>query len=158
MRLLVPAAVLLCTAVPALAGDSALERMMRGESAMQGKKLEKAIAKAEQHPLGSRENPVRVTMPVGQRAYLSRQRCSDGKAPEFQRAGNVGPGPYDNIVDLYIVVCKDGEPKRSEVFMDMYHSPHAEQRPLPGFAGPEPIAEPIPVPVPLPEPVKEPTA
>ncbi len=120
-------------AAPLQAQDDVLARMMRGESAMQGKELERAIAKAEEHPLGSRENPVRVSRPQGQRAYLATLRCSDGKAPRFQRAGNLGPGVYNNIVDLYIVECDGAEPARSEVIMDMYHLGRTEDRPVPGF-------------------------
>lgn len=131
------------TAVPATAqDDDAFARMMRGESAMQGKKLEKAIKKAEQHPLGSAENPVRTTMPRGEHLYLSRLRCSDGKAPAFYREGNVGPGVYGNIVDLYIVTCKDAEPGESRIYMDMYHGGFIETRPVPGFTAVVPLEKP----------------
>jgi hypothetical protein len=121
-------------AQPALAGDEdVLARMMRGESALQGEVLERAIAAAEAAPLGSKANPVRVTQPQGQHAYLARLRCSDGKAPEFERRGNVGPGPFGNIVDLYDVRCMGAEPASSEVYMDMYHGGFMEARPVPGF-------------------------
>lgn len=110
-----------------------LERMMAGESALQGKDLERAIRKAEESPLGSQANPVRVSMPAGQRAYLARLRCSDGKAPRFERHGNAGPGPFGNIIDIYAVECQGGTPTSSTVFMDMYHRGFAEQRPVPGF-------------------------
>ena len=132
------------TASPALA-DKALDRMMRGESYLQGKDLEKAIEKAEQHPLGSAQNPVRTTRPQGQRLYLSRLRCSDGKAPSFYRQGNVGPGPFGNIVDLYKVSCGEAEPRESDVYMDMYHGGFIESRIVPGFADSTPKAEPVPV-------------
>lgn len=110
-----------------------LERMMAGESALQGKKLESAIRKAEESPLGSQANPVRVSMPAGQRAYLARLRCSDGQAPRFERHGNAGPGPFGNIVDIYAVECQGGTPASSTVFMDMYHRGFAESRAVPGF-------------------------
>ena len=125
---------MLLGAQPVLAGDDdVLARMLRGESAMQGKELERAIAAAEASPLGSKANPVRVTSPQGQHRYLARLRCSDGKAPEFQRRGNVGPGPFGNIVDLYDVRCISGRPATSEVYMDMYHGGFIEARPVPGF-------------------------
>lgn len=136
----------LAIASPAQAQDR-LSRMMAGESWLQGKDLEKAIAKADKHALGSKENPVRVARPEGQRRYLGRLRCSDGKAPKFYRAGNVGEGPFGNIVDLYIVTCEGGEPKESQIHMDMYHKGHDEQRLVPGFAYevvPEPERAPAP--------------
>jgi hypothetical protein len=106
--------------------------MMRamGLKGMSGKKLAKAIAKAERNPLGSKANPVRENMPEGQLAYLSRLRCADGKAPAFDRAGSVGTGVYGNIVDLYSVTCPGAAP--TDVYMDMYHD-GPENRPLPGF-------------------------
>jgi hypothetical protein len=140
------AAASLAFAAPAQAQDR-LSRMMAGESWLQGKDLEKAIEQADKHVLGSKENPVRVARPEGQRRYLSRLRCSDGKAPKFYRDGNVGEGPFGNIVDLYIVTCEGGEPKESQVHMDMYHKGYAEQRLVPGFANevlPEPERAPAP--------------
>lgn len=119
-------------AAPAQA-DKTPERMLRGESALQGKQLEKAIARAEAHPLGSPENPVRVSMPQGERAYLAKLRCSDGSAPAFAREGNVGIGVFGNIVDLYRLRCATGAPAEAAVYMDMYHPQHAESRAVPGF-------------------------
>jgi hypothetical protein len=136
--------VLALSASPALA-DKAMDRMMAGESYLQGKDLEKAILKAEEHPLGSAKNPVRTTMPQGQRLYLSRLRCSDGKAPQYYRAGNVGAGPFGNIVDLYKVSCPGAEPLESDVYMDMYHGGFIESRIVPGFADSTPKAEAVPV-------------
>jgi hypothetical protein len=107
--------------------------MMRGESALQGKKLDKAIARAEAHPLGSLENPVRASMPPGQHAYLAQLRCSDGQAPAFRRAGNVGVGVFGNIIDHYVLRCATGEPAEASVYMDMYHRGHTESRAVPGF-------------------------
>ena len=135
------------SASPALADrtDKALDRMMAGESYLQGKDLEKAIKKAEEHPLGSAKNPVRTTMPQGQRLYLSRLRCSDGKVPTFYRQGNVGEGPFGNIVDLYKVSCPGAEPLESDVYMDMYHGGFIEERIVPGFADRAPKPEVAPV-------------
>lgn len=138
---------------PALAaGDDALARMLRGESAMTGKKLDRAIEHAAEFPLGDRRNPVRVTMPQGQRLYLARLRCSDGQTPSFYRAGNAGFGPFGNIIDIYIVTCADGTPARSEIYMDMYHAGFMETRPVPGFTtgpadrAPPPASPPAPPP------------
>lgn len=110
------------------AADDPYAAMLRGEGAMQGKQLEAAIEKAAQHPLGSMKNPVRAHMPGGQRAYLSRLRCSDGNSPTFQRIGNMGVGPYGNFVDAYGVECGSGTPADAVVHLDMYHPGHKESR------------------------------
>jgi hypothetical protein len=120
---------------PALAAseDQLLERMLRGESAMQGQELERAVTAAEAHPLGSKENPVRVAMPPGQRAYLARLRCSDGRTPRFHRRGNAGVGVFGNIVDIYDVRCIDAEPATRAIYMDMYHRGREEELAVPGY-------------------------
>lgn len=129
---------------------NAMARMMAslGGGGKTGGKLEKAIAKAAAHPLGSEKNPVRANMVQGQHDYLSRLRCGDGQAPSFQRAGNIGLGVYGYIVDKYLVSCARAEPV--SVIIDMYHV-HTEQQPVPGFtmaaeaAPPPPPAPPAPV-------------
>lgn len=138
MRILI-AAIAGCIALacaPATAADDTakmLERMAAGESWLQGEDLERAIAKAEGAPLGSRENPVRVAMPMGERAYLAKLRCSDNRTPTFHRLGNVGSGVFGNIVDDYVVSCGAAAPGEVHVFMDMYHPDHSETRAVPGF-------------------------
>jgi hypothetical protein len=54
--------------------------------------LQRTIAAAAAHPLGSAENPVRVAGPEGTQAYLARLKCSDGSAPRIgaKREGGVG--------------------------------------------------------------------
>jgi hypothetical protein len=81
--------------------------------------------------LGSQNNPVRCEMPQGQRAYLSRLRCSDGKPPTYRRTGNFGMGVYGNIIDGYQVRCEGKEPVM--IFMDMYHEGYIEREAVPGF-------------------------
>lgn len=110
-----------------------LERVLAGESQVQGSALDRRVAAAERHPLGSRNNPVRVELPPGQRAYLQRLRCADGRAPSFVRTGNVGVGVFGNIVDAYRVNCGEARPGQVDVYMDMYHRGHVENRPVPGF-------------------------
>ena len=112
-------------------GDADLERMLAGQSAVHGARLDAAVAEAGRHPLGSMKNPVRVEMPAGERAYLARLRCADGAAPRYERRGSGGLGPYRNIVDFYEVTCAGAEPV--EVVMDMYHAGHVEDRAVPGF-------------------------
>ena len=80
--------------------------------------------------LGTKGNPVRCSGPPGERAYLNRLRCSDGKAPKYHRIGSYGLGPYGNILDGYNVKCEEKDPVT--VFMDMYHD-HVEKEPVPGF-------------------------
>ncbi len=101
-----------------------------GQAGLEGRALAVAIAQAERHPLGSKANPVRENMPAGEIAYLKRLRCRDGQVPAQERVGNVGPGVYGYIVDLYKVTCP-GAPA-TEVYMDMYHD-GPEHRPIPGF-------------------------
>lgn len=126
--------ILLAAAVPAGAQNKpnearSLSRSM-GMEGLSGKKLKKAIAKAEKSPLGSEANPVRENMPEGQRAYLARLRCADGTSPKAERRGSVGVGVFGNIVDLYSVTCAGAEPV--PVHMDMYHD-GPELRPIAGF-------------------------
>jgi hypothetical protein len=80
--------------------------------------------------LGSQANPVRCSGPPGERAYLNRLRCENGKAPKYFRIGSYGKGPYGHILDGYNVKCEDKDPVT--VFMDMYHD-HIEKEPVPGF-------------------------
>lgn len=125
-------AAMLCVSAPAQAKDPFAD-MMAGKSATKGKKLEKAIEKADAHPLGSEKNPIRAAMPQGQRAYLAQLRCSDGKAPDFNRIGNMGIGAFGNIVDAYSLRCEGGEPATTTVYMDMYHAGYRETRAPTGF-------------------------
>lgn len=102
-----------------------------GGGGLEGKRLKKAIEKASVFPLGSAKNPVRVNMPGGERDYLLRLRCSDGAAPQFERGGSTGDGPYGYILDVYSVACPGQAPV--EVYMDMYHD-EPETMPVPGFS------------------------
>lgn len=113
--------------------DAVLDAMMSGRSVVSGKALDKALEQAAAHPFGSRENPVRAAGPAGQREYLSRLRCADLKAPQFERGGSAGASPYGNMMDVYQVNCPGSEPADARVFMDMYHAGHVERRPVPGF-------------------------
>lgn len=150
-KLVAAAALLLApAAVPAAQpGDGkppvdmqAIERMLGGHSQIEGDELQRRVAAAAAHPLGSERNPVRAAMPPGQRAYLSRLRCADGVAPRFRRIGNFGLGVYGNIVDGYQLSCAGGVPADQIVYMDMYHAGHVEERPVPGFTIAAPPARP----------------
>ena len=94
--------------------------------------LREALDEAAAFPLGSDKNPIRADMPPGQRAYLARLRCSNGRAPQFERGGSVGAGPYGSILDVYNVRCVGALPAQSSIYIDMYHN-HVETRPVTGF-------------------------
>ena len=65
--------------------------------------------KVSEHPLGtSGHNPIKADGPRGQRDYLARLICPDGRAvTSFSRAGSVGISPYGFMMDLYQVECRD---------------------------------------------------
>lgn len=92
-------------------------------------------AEIEKHPLGSAENPIRVSGPAGERKYLARLICANGeKVSAFSRSGSTGFGPYGSILDVYVVICDtDQGAVNHTVFMDMYHDNHVETRPAHGF-------------------------
>ena len=96
-------------------------------------RLREAIAAAEAHPLGSRQNPVRVAGPSGERAYLARLRCADGSVPRIGPRSNAGVGVFGTVVDVFPLDCGSAAPGRVSLVMDMYHSSHREERAPPGF-------------------------
>lgn len=105
-----------------------------GGGRLKGAALEAAIRTASGHPLGSRENPVRVNRPEGQWAYLGRLRCTDGAPPAYERVGNFGPGVFGSIIDGYQVVCGgEAGPREALIYMDMYHPDYVETSAPPGF-------------------------
>lgn len=110
--------------------NGARDMMLELGGGLRGKALKTAIEKAEAYPLGSEENPVRENQPQGQQAYLRRLRCPTGEAPSFERAGNIGEGPFGFIVDLYKVTCPEQQPV--DIHIDMYHD-GPENRAVPGF-------------------------
>lgn len=97
------------------------------------KDLEARLKKAEAHPLGSKENPVRVNMPAGEHMYLRRLRCKNGAPPVYFRVGSFGEGVFGNIIDGYDVKCEGSEPAQSMIYMDMYFPAHNETQAVPGF-------------------------
>lgn len=107
----------------------ALSRLLGGEPV---KVDEKELAK---HPLGSKENPIRVGGPAGQRSYLKRLVCDNNEpVSSFNRQGNAGPGPFGSIVDIYEVLCDTNKGVVTHsVYLDMYHGDYEETRPAAGF-------------------------
>jgi hypothetical protein len=108
-----------------------LMQQLTGEASMSPAEVER-LSESSEHPLGAFENPVRANMPAGQRAYLRRLRCADGRAPSFERLGSYGSGPYGSVVDGYEVDCGEAAPGQVMIYMDMYHR-HVEAEATPGF-------------------------
>lgn len=95
--------------------------------------LQRAIAAAAAHPLGTLANPVRVGGPEGARAYLARLRCADGSRPRIGPRVDGGVGAYGTVVDGYGLDCGSGAPGRAQLVFDKYHEEHVETRPPSGF-------------------------
>ena len=140
MRLISFALALFVLAIPANA-QKPTEAEQRPESLLEQlglapdpERLRAAIEAAEAHPLGSRENPVRVGGPRGERAYIARLRCADGSSPRIGQRANAGVGVFGTIVDVYPLDCGSAAPGRVSLTMDMYHSDHVEDRAPPGFS------------------------
>ncbi|WP_053080604.1 hypothetical protein [Methylobacterium variabile] len=133
-RLSASLAVALCLSGPARAqsgGGPDLDFLLQMSGRVSGEELASRVAGAGAHPLGSRDNPVRVLGPHGERAFLARLRCPAGDAPAFGRIGSFGEGPYGSILDGYGLRCGDGT--SATVYMDMYHPGHDERQAPAGF-------------------------
>jgi hypothetical protein len=87
--------------------------------------MRRLIAAADQHPLGTRENPVRVAGPDGERAYLARLHCPDGAAARIGARREAGVGPYGSVVGGYEVICGGAI---SIIVFDMYQEENQETR------------------------------
>jgi hypothetical protein len=95
--------------------------------------IEAQAAAAAVHPLGTAENPVRVGGPEGERAYLARLRCANGRTPEVGARREAGVGAYGSVVASYPLDCGAGASGRASVVLDMYHEEHRETRAPAGF-------------------------
>ena len=125
----------LCLSGPATGqsgGGPDFDFLIQMSGRVSGEELASRVAAAGVHPLGSRDNPVRVLGPPGERAFLARLRCPAGDAPAFARMGSFGEGPYGAILDGYRLRCADGTD--ATVYMDMYHPGHDERQAPAGFA------------------------
>ena len=81
--------------------------------------FEPDLEEIAKHALGAKGNPVRCNRPGGERAYLDRLRCQNGRKSKYSRIGSFGGGPYGNILDGYDVKCRGAD--SVTIFMDMYH-------------------------------------
>jgi hypothetical protein len=95
--------------------------------------LDRAIAAAEAHPLGSLENPVRVAGPDGENAYLARLRCTDRSVPKIVAKAPGGPDAYGSMADMVSLDCGVAAPGKRTLAIDIYHEEHIEKRPPAGF-------------------------
>jgi hypothetical protein len=95
--------------------------------------LEQEIAAAAAHPLGSLLNPVRVGGPEGARAYVGRLRCADGSPLKVSGRSAGGIGAFGSVTELYALDCGAAAPGRAELFLDVYHEEHQENRAPLGF-------------------------
>lgn len=112
------------------ASQELLDQVGQGSSDAE---LERAIAAAAAHPLGTPANPVRVGGPEGARAYLGRLRCSDGSVPRIGARAAAGVGAYGTVVDAWPLECSAAAPGSASLTTDMYHGDHVEDRAPPGF-------------------------
>ncbi|MDB5699386.1 MAG: hypothetical protein JWN69_2190 [Alphaproteobacteria bacterium] len=139
--LLIPLAAAALLAAPASALKPPREESPTPRALLDGvgigtsdEELDREIAAADRHPLGSRDNPIRVGGPEGERAYLARLRCADGSPPAVGARTAAGIGAFGSIVASYLVDCGIGGAVKAELVMDMYHEGHVENRAPPGFA------------------------
>ena len=110
--------------------EQLLAQMGSGNS---DEEIARAIAAAAAYPLGSVENPVRVGGPEGERAYLARLRCANGKAPGVGARASAGVGAFGSVVAAYPLDCGAAAPGQGKIVMDMYHEEHVETRAPAGF-------------------------
>ena len=96
--------------------------------------LQRAIAAANAHPLGSAENPIRVAGPEGSRSYIQRLRCADGSAPKVGMKEEGGVGGYGSVLALYPLDCGAAAPGKVDLRVDIYHEEHVETRAPAGFS------------------------
>lgn len=95
--------------------------------------LARAVAAASAFPLGSAENPVRVGGPEGERSYIARLSCADGKRPKVGARAAAGVGAFGSIVGAYPLDCGAASPGKFRLVMDMYHEEHREAQAPAGF-------------------------
>jgi hypothetical protein len=135
LAFLLPALLL---AAPAAADDlgkrnAPPEKLMAGIGAgVSDAELQAEIDAAAAFPLGSLRNPVRVGGPEGRNFYVSRLRCGDGRPPHVTPAVPGGTGGFGTVTELIALDCA-AAPGRFDLFLDLYHEEHVEDRAPAGF-------------------------
>jgi hypothetical protein len=107
--------------------DQLMARMNQTSPEEEMRQLEEA---ANQHPLGTIANPIRVGGPEGEHAYLGRLRCADGSQLRIGARHDAGIGGFGSVVGAYEVSCA-GVP--TQIAFDMYQEEHVETRAPAGF-------------------------
>jgi hypothetical protein len=137
---------ILSMTLAALAAAAAPQRPLREQSPVpkdilaaagsgnSDEEIERAIAAANAHPLGTAANPIRVGGPEGARAYLATLRCADGKSPRIGAAREGGVGAFGSVLQLYPIDCGGAAPGRLELNVDHYQEEHSESRAPAGFS------------------------
>ena len=95
--------------------------------------IERTIAAANAHPLGTAANPIRVGGPEGARAYFATLRCADGKSPRVGTPRQGGVGAFGSVLQLYTLNCAPAAPGEVELNVDLYQEEHSETRAPAGF-------------------------
>jgi hypothetical protein len=123
------------TAMPPIGQRTATPQQLLAQSAAGDVEAEIAAQAdaAAAYPLGTAENPVRVGGPDGERTYLARLRCANGRAPQIGERREAGVGAYGSVVAAFALDCGSAAPGRASVVMDMYHEEHRETRAPAGF-------------------------
>lgn len=135
MRRLTLLLIALASAAPAAAAQDSTPRQMMEQMGLapSQREVRRSVERARGEPLGSARNPVRVSGPGGEHAYINRLRCSDGRTPRIGQRSNAGVGAFGSIVDVYPLDCGEAAPGQVDLVMDMYHDDHEETQPPPGF-------------------------
>lgn len=95
--------------------------------------LAREEAAANAFPLGTLKNPIRVGGPEGERAYLARLRCADGRAPKVGAKREGGVGAFGSVTDAVTLDCGAAAPGKAELILDIYNEEHVENRAPAGF-------------------------
>lgn len=95
--------------------------------------IARAEAAAAASPFGSLQNPVRVGGPEGERAYVARLRCADGRPPRPGAPHPGGTDPYGSVAELVALDCGTAAPSRTEIAIDLYFEEHREDKAPGGF-------------------------
>jgi hypothetical protein len=140
--LMVAAVAVFAAAAPASAqGSEALKQARVSPEALladlgvgsSDEEIARQVAAASAHPLGTRENPVRVGGPQGQQDYITRLRCEDGREPKTSIREDAGIGAFGSVVQAFQLDCGAAAPGNVRLVMDMYHAEHREERAPLGF-------------------------
>ena len=83
-----------------------------------------------QEPLGSKENPIKCDGPAGEIQYLRRLSGPNHEPLVFERMGSISVKGNPNYLDLTKARSLFDNDISYEIYLDMYHSGHQEQRPV----------------------------